>query len=311
MLACGKSNLCYWTTATLSLHVGRHPDSVHSTCDFKPEVQAINSEGNCNPGSAPGTDAPGRTADGNPPPDRVHSDSGETRMFSLKRVLPVAVIVAGFAAFFIFDLDSYVTFDALKQNREWLLGQVEAHAALAALAFIALYALIVAFSLPGATVMTITGGFLFGLWFGTAWNVIGATIGATLLFLAARTALGDILHSKAGPWMQKLEAGFRENALSYLLFMRLVPAFPFFVVNLVPAFLGVQLRTFVLATFFGIIPGGFVYTSVGAGLGSVFDAGAEFSISGVLTPQIIAAMVGLAVLAMIPVAVKAWQAKRN
>lgn len=308
MLACGKSIACCWTFAANSRHGDWRIDSVHDRCVFQKEVQAINAEENCEPGSTPGAAAPGRTTAGDQPPG---GDSGSAGLLSARRVLPVAVIVAGFAAFFIFDLDSYVTFESLKQNREWLLGQVAAHAVLTALAFIALYAVVVAFSLPGATVMTITGGFLFGLWFGTAWNVIGATIGATLLFLAARTALGDILHSKAGPWMQKLEAGFRENALSYLLFMRLVPAFPFFVVNLVPAFLGVQLRTFVLATFFGIIPGGFVYTSVGAGLGSVFDAGEEFSVSGVLTPQIIAAMVGLALLALIPVAVKIWQAKRG
>ncbi|MDH3229779.1 MAG: TVP38/TMEM64 family protein [Alphaproteobacteria bacterium] len=231
--------------------------------------------------------------------------------FTLRRLWPLVVIGAGIAAFFALGLESYFTFDTLKQNREWLLNQVSQHTLLTVLAFIGIYALIVAFSLPGATVMTIAGGFLFGQWLGTAWNVIGATIGATLLFLAARTALGDVLERRAGPWLQRLEAGFQKNALSYLLFMRLVPAFPFFVVNLVPAFLGVRLRTFVGATFFGIIPGGFVYTSFGAGLGSVFDSGEDFSVSGVLTPEVITAMVGLGVLALIPVAVRTWQARRR
>jgi len=275
------------------------------------EVQAIESEGHCRPGAGPGADASGTVGDACPGADRANGQSREIKLFTARRILPLAAIVGGFAAFFAFDLDSYVTFDSLRQNRQWLLVQVAEHRLAAALAFIAVYAAVVTFSLPVATVVSISGGFLFGLWFGTACNVVGATIGATLLFLAARTVLADILHSKAGPWFHKVEAGFQENAFNYLLFLRLVPAFPFFVVNLVPAFLGVRLRTFVVATFLGIIPGGFVYTSVGAGLGSVFDSGEEFTLSGVLTPQIVTAMVGLALLAILPVAVNAWRARRG
>jgi len=141
--------------------------------------------------------------------------------------------------------------------------------------------------------------------------VVAATIGATILFIAAKTALGDLLRAKAGPFLQKMEAGFREDALSYLLVLRLIPLFPFFIVNLVPAFLGVSLRVFVIATFGGIIPGSFVYATVGAGLGSIFDAGGEFSASGILTPEIITALVGLAVLALLPVAYKRYKAKRG
>jgi uncharacterized membrane protein YdjX (TVP38/TMEM64 family) len=236
--------------------------------------------------------------------------SGKARFFTLHRLWPLAVIACGVIAFFAFGLDSYVTFDMLKQNREWLLAQVEENRLVTTLAFIAVYAAIAGFSLPGAAVTSITGGFLFGLWFGTAWNVIGATIGATLLFLAARTVFADILHSKAGPWFQKIEAGFQASAFSYLLFLRLVPGFPFFVVNLVPAFLGVRLTTFVAATFIGIIPGGFVYTLFGAGLGAIFDRGDEFSASQAVTPEIVAGLVGLAVLSLLPIAVKMWRAKR-
>lgn len=226
-------------------------------------------------------------------------------------MLPLGVILLGIAAFFALDLDSYVTFDAIRQNRAWLVAQVRDNSVLAALAFITVYATVVALSLPGAaTVLSVTGGFLFGQWLGTAWNVAAATLGATLLFLAARTAFADLLHRKAGPWLHRLEAGFRENALSYLLFMRLVPLFPFFVVNLVPAFLGVRLRTFVAATFFGIIPGAFVYTSVGVGLGSVFESGDSFSLRGILTPQILLALAGLAALALIPVAYRTLRARR-
>lgn len=275
------------------------------------EVQAIESEGQCKPGTPPGADASGTHSRASAGPEKQDERAGEIKLLTPRRILPLAVIVCGFIAFFALDYDSYVTFDSLKQNRDWLLDQVSQNRVTTVLAFIAIYAAIAAFSVPGATVASITGGFLFGLWFGTAWNVIAATTGATLLFLAARTVFGDILHRKAGPWLHKLEAGFQENAFNYLLALRLVPAFPFFVVNLVPAFLNVPLRTFVVTTFFGIIPGAFVYTSVGAGLGSVFDSGEEFSASSVLTPEIISAMLGLVALSLLPVAYKIWQAKRR
>jgi uncharacterized membrane protein YdjX (TVP38/TMEM64 family) len=153
-------------------------------------------------------------------------------------------------------------------------------------------------------VLSITGGFLFGTVWGAVHSVLSATLGATLLFLIAKTSVGDPLRATAGPWLQKMQAGFQENALSYLLVLRLVPLFPFFVVNLVPAFLGVALSTYILGTFVGIIPGAFVYASVGAGLGSLFEAGGTFSAKGILTPQILMALIGLAVLALIPVVYK-------
>lgn len=233
------------------------------------------------------------------------------RRFSLKRLAPLVVLAAGLIAFFVFGLDDYLTFDALRDNRAWLLEQVNNSALLAGLVYMAIYITVVAFSLPGAAVMTIAGGFLFGQWLGTVYVVFAATVGATILFIAAKTALGDLLRAKAGPFLQKMEAGFRENALSYLLVLRLVPIFPFFIVNLVPAFLGVSLRVFFIATLGGIIPGSFVYATVGAGLGSIFDAGGEFSPAGILTPEIVTALIGLAVLALIPVAYKRFKARRG
>ena len=152
--------------------------------------------------------------------------------------------------------------------------------------------------------LSIAGGFLFGGLLGALYVVIGATIGATALFLIARSALGDSLRTRAGPWLAKMEAGFQENALSYLLVLRLVPLFPFFVVNLVPAFLGVQLWTYVLGTFFGIIPGALVFTYSGAGLGSVFDSDQPFSIGAVLTTEVVIALLGLALLSLVPVLYK-------
>lgn len=231
--------------------------------------------------------------------------------FSWRRMLPLLVLGAGLAAFFALGLDDYLSFEALRENRAWLLGAVEKSAALAALAYMAVYILIVAFSLPGGAIMTITGGFLFGQWLGTAYVVVAATIGAGVVFLAARTALGDLLRARAGPFLKKMEAGFRENALSYLFVLRLVPVFPFFIVNLVPAFLGVSLRDFAIATFFGIIPATFVYARLGVGLGSIFDAGGEFSAKAVFTPEMVTALIGLAVLALLPVAYKKLKARRD
>jgi uncharacterized membrane protein YdjX (TVP38/TMEM64 family) len=231
--------------------------------------------------------------------------------FNVKRLIPLVVLGAGIAAFFALGLDKYLTFDALRHNRETLTSFVSTMPLLSVLLFVLVYTAAVALSVPGAAVLTLTGGFLFGLWEGTAAVVVGATAGATLLFLAARFVLGDALRAKAGPWLAKMEAGFNEDALSYLLVLRLIPAFPFFIVNLVPAFLGVSLRTFVIATFLGIIPGTFVFASIGAGLGSIFDSAQEFSLKGALTPQVITALVGLALLSLLPVAYKKLKVRRS
>ncbi len=229
----------------------------------------------------------------------------------LRRFAPIAIIATAIGGAFAFGVGDYLSFEALRDNRELLVSFVADHALIAVLGFIALYAVSTALSLPGGAALSITGGFLFGSVFGTIWIVTGATLGATLIFLAARTALGDSLKSKAGPWLKKMESGFRDNAFNYLLVLRLVPLFPFFVVNLVPAFLGVGLKTFLSATIIGIIPGTFVFASVGAGLGSVFELGGDFSPASALTPEVITALVGLAVLALIPVGyekIKSWRA---
>jgi uncharacterized membrane protein YdjX (TVP38/TMEM64 family) len=239
----------------------------------------------------------------------IEQDRKKRPGLSWQRLLPLLLLIAGLVAFFAFGLNKYLTFETLRQNRAWLLQAVADSAVLATLAYIALYIVVVAFSLPGGAVMTITGGFLFGEWLGTAYVIFAATVGATILFLAARTALGDALRAKAGPFLKKMETGFQENALNYLLVLRLIPIFPFFIVNLVPAFLGVRLRDFVIATFIGIIPGSFVYATVGAGLGSIFDAGGQFSARSILTPEIVTALAGLAILALLPVAYKKMKSK--
>lgn len=228
----------------------------------------------------------------------------------LKRLLPLVVIVVLIALFFVLGLDRYAMFETLRENRAALRGFVAAHAIIAPIAFMLAYAASVALSLPGGAVMTLAGGFLFGALFGTIYVVIAATAGAALLFVVAKTALGDVLRAKAGPFVRKMEAGFQENALSYLLVLRLVPAFPFWVVNLVPALLGVRLRTYVFGTLVGIIPGTFVFATFGAGLGGIFDAGGDVSLKAVLTPEIIGGLLGLSVLALVPVVLKKIKARR-
>jgi len=229
--------------------------------------------------------------------------------FTYKRLVPLIVLGAGIAAFFALGLDRYLTFEQLREHRETLTAFVATMPVASVAIFILVYTVAVALSVPGAAILTLTGGFLFGIWEGAAAVVVGATAGATALFLAARFVLGGVLRAKAGPWLTKMEAGFNEDALSYLLALRLIPAFPFFIVNLVPAFLGVSLRTFVIATFLGIIPGTFVFASIGAGLGSIFDS------TGVLAERRADAAgyyraVGLALLSLLPVAykkIKAWR----
>ena len=230
--------------------------------------------------------------------------------FSYKRLIPVGVLVLGLVAFFVFDLGRFLSFDALRDNRAALLHWVDTYGVVAALVYMLIYAVAIAFSLPGGAVLTITGGFLFGWFWGTICVVFAATAGATALFLIAKTSFGDNLRAKAGPALQRMQEGFQEGALSYLLVLRLVPLFPFFLVNLVPAFLGVSLRIYVLGTFIGIIPGTFVFARAGATLGNFFDQGKEFNTAGLLKdPGTLITLGGLIVLALIPVVYKKIKAR--
>lgn len=235
--------------------------------------------------------------------------SVQTLLF--RRILPIASLIGGFVVFFALGLDRFVSLEALTENRETLRMLVNENGLVAILAFVLIYAVVIAFSLPGGAIMTIAGGFLFGAIGGGLVVVVGATIGATALFLIARTALGDVLRAKAVPFMSKMEDGFRSNALSYLLVLRLIPLFPFWLVNLVPAFLGVSTTTYVIGTFFGIIPGTFVYASVGNGLGALIDAGRDPDLGIIFRPEILGPLVGLAVLALLPVIYKKVQARKS
>ena len=229
----------------------------------------------------------------------------------LRRLAPLLVLVAAIVLARALGLGDYLSFDALREHRSAVNDFIAAQGYLAALIFVAAYAVTTLLILPVGAVFSIVGGFLFGVALGTAYVVIGATLGATALFVIVRYALSDLFRAKVGPFMARMEAGFRENEASYMLVLRLVPLFPFFIVNIVPAFLGVLLRTYVVCTFVGIIPGTLVFVLAGAGLGSVFDQGGAFSLQSVLTPQIIAGLIGLSLLSLLPVVYKHLKARRS
>ena len=232
---------------------------------------------------------------------------------TITRYAPLALIgvVAVIGAFALRD---YLSFDALRENREALIAFRDSNFLLTVLGFILCYVLIVTFSLPGALIATLTGGFLFGTFFGAAVNVTAATVGATLIFSAARMGLADKLKARmdaSDGMVAKIKKGLDENQWSMLFFIRLVPAVPFFVANLIPAFLDVPLRRFVISTFLGIIPGSLVYTSVGAGLGEVFARGETPNFGIIFEPHILLPILGLCVLSVLPVIIKAVTGKKE
>jgi len=223
----------------------------------------------------------------------------------LRRLMPVLVIAVALGLFFALGLNKYFTLDALRDNREALRGWVDADPWRAMVLFVAVYATAVAISFPGASILTIFGGFLFGLWPGTPLIVLAATLGSTVVFLAAKSALGDLLSKRAGGIAKRMEEGFREGELSYMFVLRLAPVFPFWGVNIAAGLLGVSLRNFLIGTGLGIIPGSFVYASIGVGADKVLAAGGDLTVSGILfKPATLIPIIGLIVLALIPVFLK-------
>jgi uncharacterized membrane protein YdjX (TVP38/TMEM64 family) len=247
----------------------------------------------------------------------------------LKRLWPLLLLLGLGGLIIAMGWHRYLTLEHLANNRETLRGLIEGNLALALAAFVAIYAVTIALSLPGGAVLTIAGGFLFGWLVGGAASVVAATVGATVVYLVAKTTLRDILVAKAGPRLKRFAEGFREDAFSYLLFLRLVPVFPFWLVNLAPGLLGVPFATYVLTTALGIIPGTFAFSLAGNGLDSVIEAqqaahqsclakageGGQESCpygldpSALLTPELIAGLVALGLVSLIPVAVK-WFRRR-
>lgn len=243
----------------------------------------------------------------------------------LRRYAPIAVIVLAMVVVFATGAHRQVSLETLVRHRMAIDAFIAAHGVVAVAAFMAIYVIAVALSIPGAIFLTIAGGILFGVAVGGTATVVSATIGATIIFLVARSACGESLVRRAGPLACKLAEGFRADAFSYLLFLRLVPAFPFFLVNLAPALVGVKLSTFVAATLIGIIPATFAFAFFGSGLDSVIaaqegiyraclasggtDCKLHFDLGMIATPRLLAALATLGVIALIPVIVKRLRAR--
>ncbi|MBH0183210.1 MAG: TVP38/TMEM64 family protein [Nitrospira sp.] len=219
------------------------------------------------------------------------------------KVVIAAIIAIAICAFFYFDLGQYLSLDALKQNRDRLLAFTESNYAASVAIFILTYIAVTGLSLPGAVILTLAGGFVFGGVFATLFVNLGATTGATLAFLAARYLLRDWVEQKFGTWVEPVQQGFAKNAFSYLLTLRLIPLFPFFAVNLVSGMTRVSVGTFVAATAIGIIPGSFVYAYAGRQLGTIN------SLKEIASPNVIGAFVLLGLLALMPLLYEKLSAK--
>ncbi|MDX5592400.1 TVP38/TMEM64 family protein [Pseudovibrio sp. SPO723] len=241
----------------------------------------------------------------------------------LKRWAPILVLVVVMPVGLSFGWHEHLSLSEIIRNQQVLQGWVASNPVLVGLAFLLIYVGAVAVSFPGASFITIAGGFMFGWLAGGLIAVVGAATGATILFLAARTSVGAALKERAGPFVDKMASGFRENAFSYLLFLRLTPVFPFWLVNIAPALFNVSLPVYLGATLIGIIPGTFAYAFVGAGLGSVIEAqealnpgcGAagtcEVELSALVTPELIWALVALGAVALIAPVVGIMRKRRR
>ena len=217
------------------------------------------------------------------------------------KILMVAFIAVAVGAFAYFDLGRFLSLEALKQHRDQLLAFTEAHYAASLALFILAYVAMTGLSLPGAVILTLTGGFLFGAVVGTLLVNVGATAGSTLAFLAARYLLRDWVEEKFGAWLGPLQEGFAKNAFSYLLTLRLIPLFPFFAVNLVSGLTRMRVGSYVAATALGIIPGSFVYAYAGRQLGTIN------SLKEIASPNVIGAFVLLGMLALVPAIYKKFK----
>ena len=239
------------------------------------------------------------------------TDTTSAPKASWLRRAPLLIILACALAGVVF-LKDHISFDLLQEHRNALLAWQQTHGLLAAASFVLLYVVVVALSLPGAAVLSVTGGFLFGLWLGAGLNILGATIGASAIFMAARVGFGEQLAARmeqSDGRMKKIQAGLLDNAISVMLMMRLVPVVPFFVANLLPALVGVRLVPFIWTTAVGIIPGALVFTSIGVGLGEVFDRGESPDLSILWEPYVIGPMLGLAALSALPMVVRLLRGK--
>jgi uncharacterized membrane protein YdjX (TVP38/TMEM64 family) len=249
------------------------------------------------------------------------------RPYGFRRLWPVIIVVAAIAVVFGSGLYRELSFESLVRHHAAIEKLVAEHEITAFAAYVGLYIVVVMLSIPGVMVLTVAGGVLFDTLVGALGAIAGATVGGTVIFLIARGAVGEILIRRAGPRLAKVAAGFREDAFCYLLFLRLVPLFPFWLVNLVPALAGVRLPPFVAATALGIIPGSFAFAFFGSGLDSMIyarkaayqaclaaghaDCRLDFDVYALAAPRVLIAFIILGLFALLPVVVKYVKASRG
>ncbi len=255
--------------------------------------------------------------------------------FNVWRFLLLALLFAGLAYGFSQGWHETYSARSIADRIDDLQMRAEMHLAWFICVYIITYVVVVALSLPGATILTLMGGFVFGWAIAGPTTVVAATMGATVIFFVAKSSLGDVLRARAGPFLDAIAHGFQRDAFNYLLFLRLVPAFPFWLVNIAPAFLGISVRTFAIATFIGIIPGTFVFSYAGGSLDSVFDAARQdehfqaclaeetagaraegscdlpIELGDVVTPELLVAISALGVLALVPPALRRFTRARE
>jgi uncharacterized membrane protein YdjX (TVP38/TMEM64 family) len=236
---------------------------------------------------------------------------GRAPRASVVALLTLLVLAIGALAVVALGFDSGRALAALRTHHAWLVSFVGGAPVLASLLFMAVYALAVAISVPGVAVLTVIGGYLFG-WFGaTAYVLVATTLAATAVFVVARSAMGEPLRARAGPSLLRFTEGFRKNALSYVIVLHLVPIFPYAMVIGIPAACGVRVRTFVVSAFLGLLPGTLLLAHLGSGLGDVLRAGLPIGLGSLLRPDIVLSITGLAILALLPVAYRAWHFGRS
>jgi len=222
-----------------------------------------------------------------------------------KKIILLAVAAIAASSFFYFDLNQYLSLEGLKSNRDRLHEYYAENAAGMILGFIAVYIAVVALSLPGATILTLSGGAIFGSTAGTAIVNVGATIGAALAFLAARFVLRDWVEKKFGERLAPFNEGFSKNAINYILFLRLVPLFPFFLVNLLSGVTQIPFRVYFFGTMFGTLPGTFVYANAGSRLASIN------TLSDIASPGVLGAFALLGLFSLIPALYQRWKNKSD
>ncbi len=224
-----------------------------------------------------------------------------------RRFVPLIVLALALLALWGSGVGHWLTWDTLARNEAWLAGWVGLHPVLAPAVYVLVYAAATALSLPEAAVLTVAGGLLFGTWLGGALAVVGSTTGAVILFAAARSAFAPLMEKRAGPRLSRMRTELHRSGFLYLLSVRLVPLFPFWLVNLAAALAGMRLLPYVGATLLGIIPATIVYAAIGSGIGDVLAEGRRPDLSVVFSPAILGPLLGLAVLALLPIAWRHWK----